>query len=98
MSPAAHHSLVHASALIGSLLATVALWGSWNAWRKHRNTIDLALAIAAVTWIGHLLLTTAATFAGSIRQSAYVNDASLQVLVISFSSFLLTIAGLAGGV
>ena len=90
MSPAAHLSLVLASALIGLLLAAVALWGSWNAWRKHRNPIDLTLAIAAVTWLAHLVVSTTAEFAGSSRQSAYVTDAGFQVLIISISSFLLT--------
>ena len=96
MSPAAHHGLVLASALIGSLLALVALWGSWNAWIRHRNPIDLSLAIAAVTWVAHLVVTTTVEFAGSSRNSAYVTDAGLQVLIISISSFLLTSAGLAG--
>ena len=96
MSPAAHHGLVLASALIGTLLAVVALWGSWNAWSRHRNPIDLALAIAAVTWMAHLVVSTSVDFAGSTRQSAYVTDAGCQVLIISISSFLLTSAGLAG--
>ena len=96
MSTSAHHSLMLASALIGTLLAIVALWGSWNAWRKHRNPIDLALAIAAVTWLGHLVVTNVIAFAGSSWQTAYVTDTGLQVLIISISSFLLTSAGLAG--
>jgi signal transduction histidine kinase len=96
MSPSAHHGLVLASALIGTLLAVVALWGSWNAWIRHRNPIDLALAIAAVTWMAHLVVSTSVEFAGSSRQSAYVTDAGFQVLIISISSFLLTSAGLAG--
>ena len=98
MSPAAHNSLVLASALIGSLLAVVALWGSWNAWLRHRNPIDLSLAVAAVTWVAHLVVSTAVEFVGSSRQSAYVTDAGFQVLIISISSFLLTSAGLAGRV
>ena len=98
MSPAAHLSLVLASALIGSLLAAVALWGSWNAWLRHRNPIDLSLAVAAVTWLAHLVVSTTAEFAGSSRQSAYATDAGSQVLIISISSFLLTSAGLAGRV
>jgi hypothetical protein len=96
MSPAAHHGLVLASALIGSLLAVVALWGSWNAWLKHRNPIDLSLSVAALTWMMHLVVSTSVEFAGSSRQSAYVADAGFQVLIISISSFLLTSAGLAG--
>ena len=96
MSPAAHQGLMLASALIGALLAMVALWGSWNAWLKHRNPIDLALAIAAVTWMAHLVVSTSVEFAGSSRHSAYVTDAGFQVLIISISSFLLTSAGLAG--
>ena len=96
MSTAAHQGLVLASALIGALLALVALWGSWNAWLKHRNPIDLSLAIAAVTWIAHLVISTSVEFAGSSRHSAYVTDAGFQVLIISISSFLLTSSGLAG--
>ncbi len=98
MSSAAHLSLVLASALIGSLLAAVALWGSWNAWLRHRNPIDLSLSVAAVTWLAHLVVSTSVEFAGSSRQSAYVTDAGFQVLLISISSFLLTSAGLAGRV
>ena len=98
MYPAAHHSLVLASALIGSLLAALALWGSWNAWLRHRNPVDLSLAVAAVTWLGHLVVSTSVEFAGSSRQSAFVTDAGFQVLLISISSFLLTSAGLAGRV
>jgi signal transduction histidine kinase len=96
MSPAAHHGLVLGSALIGTLLAAVALWGSWNAWRKHSDPIDLAVSVAALTWITHLSLTTAIEFVGSTRQSAYVTDAGFQVLIMSVSYFLLTSAGLTG--
>ena len=96
MSPAAHQGLVIASVLIGSMLAVVALFGAWSAWSKHRNPVDLALAVAAMTWIAHLVVTMSVEFAGSSRQIAYVTDAGCQVLVMSISFFLLTSAGVSG--
>jgi len=96
MSTAAHHGLVLAGALIGALLAVVGLWGSWNAWRQHRNPVDLAVVVAALTWMAHLAVTSAIEFSGSSLHSAYVTDAGFQVLIISVSFFLLTSAGIAG--
>ncbi|HQS31541.1 ATP-binding protein [Polaromonas sp.] len=96
MSAAAHQGLLIASALVGSLLALVALWGAWGAWLKHRNSIDLSLSVAALTWLMHLAVTNAVQISGTSVQSAYVTDAGFQVLMISISFFLLTSAGIEG--
>lgn len=96
MSPAVLTGLTLAGAAIGSLLALLGLWGSWSAWLKHRNPIDIALSVAALMWLTHLLVTTAVEFAGSNQQSAYATDVGFQVLMISVSFFLVTSAGLAG--
>ncbi|OYZ76302.1 MAG: hypothetical protein B7X59_12305, partial [Polaromonas sp. 39-63-203] len=85
MSAAAHQGLLIASALVGSLLALVALWGAWGAWLKHRNSIDLSLSVAALTWLMHLAVTNAVQISGTSVQSAYVTDAGFQVLMISIS-------------
>ena len=96
MSAEAHQGLLIAGALVGSLLALVALGGSWGAWLKHRNSIDLSLSVAALTWLLHLAVTNAVQISGTGVQFAYVTDAGFQVLMISISFFLLTSAGIEG--
>ncbi len=78
---------------MGLVLALLALWASWGVWLRHRNPVDVALSVAALMWLSHLVVSTAVIYVGSPQQAAYVTHVGLQLLLISVGFFLLTVAG-----
>jgi signal transduction histidine kinase len=97
MSTAGHQGLVQlASAAIGLMLVSMALWGSRRAWLSHYHPVDRALNVAALVWLIHLLVTTSLAFTDRKIPLAYITHLGYQVLIISVMFFLLTSAGIAG--
>ncbi len=94
MLTTAHHGFVLASAAVGLALALLALWRSGASWLRYRNPVDVALSVAALMWLSHLVVSTAVIYVGSPQQAAYVTHVGLQLLLISVGFFLLTVAGM----
>lgn len=85
-----------AGAAVGLLLPCWALWNAWGAWWRNRNPVDMALGVAGLIWAGYLLADIAVISTGSTPKEGFVSYLVLQLLIISVSFFLLSVAGLAG--
>lgn len=96
MSSVAYQWAVHPGALVSAVVAGAAAAVAYRAWRRQRNPIDIAFAVAMTSWLMHLLTSNARMLPVSplTPWAMLSSQISYQVALVSVAFFFLVSASI----
>lgn len=89
MLPIASNPAVSAAVVLSGGATLIALVLSVKAWKKQRNPIDLAYAVATAGWLIYLLTSSASGFSKNHPPVVFFAHAGYQIVIVAVSFFLL---------
>jgi signal transduction histidine kinase len=96
MLSVAYQWAVHAGALVSAVMAGSAATVAFRAWRRQRNPIDLAFAIAMTSWLTYLLFSSVRMLPALIPLpwALLSSQVGYQITLISVAFFILVSASI----
>lgn len=94
MSSVSYQWAVQVGAPLSAVAAVAAVTVSVRAWKRQRNPIDLAFAVATASWLVYLLASSVSALAVSNPWAVFVVHVSYQIALISVAFFILVSASI----